>query len=302
MKLNISFTIKAIIGFMLFTHISSGQTDTSLFAKDPKPVLISSQFSFTEGPAVDKEGNIYFTDQPNDKIWKYGIDGTLSLFMEKTGRANGLYFDKKGNLLACADEQNQLWRISPDKKVTILIKSFQGQRLNGPNDLWVHPKGWIFFTDPHYKRPYWTGQNIQYVKTQNVYFLQKQNGKPVIADSVLVQPNGIIGTPDGKYLYVADIKDKKTYRYEIKDDGSLRNRRLFASQGSDGMTIDNKGNLYLTGKGVTVYNPSGEKIAHIEVPANWTANVCFGGKQRNKLFITASESIFILNMRVTGAM
>lgn len=302
MKLNISFTIKAIIGFMLFTHISSGQTDTSLFAKDPKPVLISSQFSFTEGPAVDKEGNIYFTDQPNDKIWKYGIDGTLSLFMEKTGRANGLYFDKKGNLLACADEQNQLWRISPDKKVTILIKSFQGQRLNGPNDLWVHPKGWIFFTDPHYKRPYWTGQNIQYVKTQNVYFLQKQNGKPVIADSVLVQPNGIIGTPDGKYLYVADIKDKKTYRYEIKDDGSLRNRRLFVSQGSDGMTIDNKGNLYLTGKGVTVYNPSGEKIAHIEVPANWTANVCFGGKQRNKLFITASESIFILNMRVTGAM
>lgn len=287
---------------MLFTHISSGQTDTSLFAKDPKPVLISSQFSFTEGPAVDKEGNIYFTDQPNDKIWKYGIDGTLSLFMEKTGRANGLYFDKKGNLLACADEQNQLWRISPDKKVTILIKSFQGQRLNGPNDLWVHPKGWIFFTDPHYKRPYWTGQNIQYVKTQNVYFLQKQNGKPVIADSVLVQPNGIIGTPDGKYLYVADIKDKKTYRYEIKDDGSLRNRRLFVSQGSDGMTIDNKGNLYLTGKGVTVYNPSGEKIAHIEVPANWTANVCFGGKQRNKLFITASESIFILNMRVTGAM
>lgn len=93
----------------------------SKIAIDDTPVLISNKFSFTEGPAVDKKGNIFFTDQPNDKIWEYNIDGKLSLFLEKTGRSNGLYFDKKGDLLACADEQNQLWSISPEKKLLYLL-------------------------------------------------------------------------------------------------------------------------------------------------------------------------------------
>lgn len=294
-----ALTTVGIFSSMLLSYNLTAQTDSTLFAKKAKLQLISNQFAFTEGPAVDKEGNIYFTDQPNDKIWIYKIDGSLSLFMDKTGRANGLYFDAKGNLLACADEQNQLWRISPDKKVKILIETFEGRHLNGPNDLWVHPKSWIYFTDPHYKRSYWR-EGISYVKSQNVYFLSKQTGKPVIADSSLLQPNGIIGTADGKFLYVADLKDRKTYRYEIQKDGSLSNRTLFVSQGSDGMTIDNEGNVYLTGRGVTIYNSSGDKIGQIEVPAKWTANVCFGGKERNKLFITASESVFVLDMGVSG--
>jgi gluconolactonase len=116
----------------------------------------------------------------------------------------------------------------------------------------------------------------------------------------LKQPNGIIGTPDGKTLYVADIKAGKTYKYLIQADGSLTGKTLFASMGSDGMTIDKKGNIYLTGKGVTVFNSKGEKIDHIPVDAGWTANVCFGGKEMKTLFITASESFYGLKMKVAG--
>ena len=261
--------------------------------------LVSSQFSFTEGPAANKKGDVYFTDQPNDKIWKYGTDGKLSVFLEKSGRSNGLYFDKNGNLIACADEKNELWSISPEGKITVLLNGFHGQRFNGPNDLWVHPKGQIYFTDPYYQRPYWERKSPE-IQGQKLYYLPKGKKEAIIADSNLVQPNGIIGTADGKYLYVADIRDGKTYRYDVNRDGTLANRKLFVEQGSDGMAVDQQGNIYLTGKGVTVYNAEGKKILQIDVPAKWTANVCFGGKQRDMLFITASESVYTLKMQVKG--
>jgi len=101
-------------------------------------------------------------------------------------------------------------------------------------------------------------------------------------------------------LYVADIRASKTYLYDIQPDGTLTNRQLFVSQGSDGMTLDSEGNLYLTGKGVTVYDSKGNKIENIAVPAGWTANLCFAGKDRKTLFITASEGVYTLQMRVKG--
>lgn len=272
---------------------------SGLYASDAKLKQISAQFSFTEGPAVDKQGNIFFTDQPNDKIWKYAADGTLSVFMDKTGRSNGMYFDRKGNLVSCADEKDEIWSISPDKKITVLVKGFNGHRLNGPNDLWIDHKGGIYFTDPYYQRSYWD-RTASDLDGEKLYYLPSGRKEPVIADSTLKKPNGIVGTPDGKYLYVADIRDNKTYRYEISKDGSLRERRLFISQGSDGITLDSRGNLYLSGNGVTIYNTSGEKIDHINVPAKWTANLCFGGKNRTDLFITASESVYVFPMLVKG--
>ena len=261
---------------------------------------ISSQFKFTEGPAADKSGAVYFTDQPNDKIWKYDVDGKLSLYMDKTGRSNGMYFDKKGNLITCADEKNEIWSISPDKKITVLFTDFQGHKVNGPNDLWISPKGDIYFTDPYYQRDYWERKAPE-IDGQKVYFLAKGKKEAIIVDADLKQPNGIIGTPDGKHLFVADIRDNKTYKYDIQADGSLKNRQLYVSQGSDGMTLDDKGNLYLTGKGVTVYGPDRVKIETIPVPAGWVGNICFGGKDRSMLFITASDSVFTLQTNVKGA-
>ncbi|GAB2559245.1 SMP-30/gluconolactonase/LRE family protein [Spirosoma areae] len=271
----------------------------SVVAKGAALNQVSNQFTFTEGPAVNKQGDIYFTDQPNDKIWTYSADGKLSLFMDKTGRSNGLYFDKKGNLLACADEKDELWSISPAKKITVLLTNFQNQRLNGPNDLWLDPKGGVYFTDPYYQREYWERKKPD-IDGQKVYYLPNGKKEAMLVDGDLQQPNGIVGTPDGKYLYVADIRANRTYKYQINDDGTLTNRQLHVSMGSDGMTLDSEGNLYLTGKGVTVYDPAGKKLGNIPVPSRWVGNVCFGGKDRKTLFITASESVYTLPMRVRG--
>jgi len=273
---------------------------SSIVAPNATLQKLSSQFKFTEGPAVNQAGVVYFTDQPNDKIWMYNPDGTFSLFMDKTGRSNGMYFDRQGNLITCADEKNELWSIGPDKKVTVLLTDFNGHRFNGPNDLWIDPKGGIYFTDPYYQRDYWERKKPE-LDGEKVYYLPKGARQAILVDSDLKQPNGIIGTPDGKVLYVADIRDNKTYRYDIQADGMLKNRQLYVSQGSDGMTLDNKGNLYLTGKGVTVYGPDRSKLMTIPVPAGWVGNICFAGKNNDMLFITASESVYTLQMQVRGA-
>jgi gluconolactonase len=259
---------------------------------------LAGEFAFTEGPACDREGNVYFTDQPNDRILKWSVDGKLSTFLHPCGRANGLSFDRKGNLWACADEKNELWRIDRAGQATVVLKDYQGKLLNGPNDVWLRPGGGLFFTDPYYQRPYWKRGPKE--MDQCVYYLAPDQKTLTRVIDDLKQPNGIIGTPNGKFLYVADIGASKTYRYRIMAKGILSEKKLFCEMGSDGLTIDNKGNIYLTGKGVTVFDPAGEQIEHIDVPEKWTANVCFGGKDRHTLFITASEGFYGLQMAVHG--
>lgn len=269
-------------------------------ARNEKLQLISSQFSFTEGPASDDSGNVFFTDQPNNKIWKYDTKGNLTVFMDSAGRANGLYFNTGGELIICADENNQLWSLSPRGKISVLVDDFENKKLNGPNDVWINKKGDIYFTDPYYQRDYWKRTKPE-LKLQSVYLLKRGSRAAVSVEDSLMKPNGIVGTPDGKHLYVADIGKGKTYKYSIKKDGSLGEKKLFAEMGSDGMTIDNQGNLYLTGNGVTVFNKDGARIKHIRVPAKWTGNVCFGGKNRDWLFITASDKLFKIRMDVKAA-
>jgi len=286
-------------GIELVTITADGAKKKDVIAAGAKVEKLAGGFKFTEGPAVDAEGNVFFTDQPNNRIHKWSVDGKLSTFHEEPGRANGLYFDKKGNLLACADLDNELWSIDMNGKVTILVKGYNGKKLNGPNDLWEDLKGGIYFTDPFYKRDYWNRGPIEQ-DGQHVYYLYPDRKKLIRVTEDLVQPNGIIGTPDGKHLYVADIGDNKTYRYNMNEDGTLSGKKLFCSMGSDGMTIDNDGNIYLTGRGVTVFNSAGDKIEHIDIDAGWTANVCFGDMDGHTLFITAQESLFAIRMRVKG--
>lgn len=264
--------------------------------------LVSEGFKFTEGPAVDPAGDVYFTDQPNDRIMKWSAaSGKVETFQQPCGRANGLYFDKEGKLITCADEKGELRRVDAKTKGSeVLLEKFDGKLFNGPNDVWVAPDGGMYFTDPFYKRDYWQGREKPEQEKQRVYYLPKGAKAPVIAEETLVQPNGIIGTPDGKLLFVADIGAKKTYQYEIAADHSLKNRKLFCEMGSDGMTRDSVGNLYLTGKGVTVFDKDGKKLGDIPVPEGWTANVTFGGKDLKTLFITAMDSVYTLEMAVTG--
>jgi gluconolactonase len=203
-------------------------------------------------------------------------------------------------LWACADEKNELWKIDvKTKAITVVVKDHGGKLLNGPNDVWVRPDGGVYFTDPFYKRPYWKRGPEEQDK-RAVYFVS-QTGKLTRVDGEFKQPNGVIGSPDGKLLYVADIGAGKTYRYDIEADGTLKNRSVFCEMGSDGMTIDEEGNIYLTrGKAVTVFDRSAKQAAKIDVPENAT-NVCFGGKDMKTLFITAGTSLYAIPMRVKGA-
>ena len=257
-------------------------------------------FSFTEGPTADAAGNVFFTDQPNDRILEWSVDGKLTTVLQPAGRSNGMYFDRDGSLIACADEKNELWSIGKDGKARVIWKEHEHKKLNGPNDVWVHPSGSLYFTDPFYKRPWWT-HDAPPQGGQHVYRLSADRKKIKRVTTDLEQPNGIIGSPDGKTLYVADIKAGKTYAYDIQKNGMLTGKRLHAALGSDGMTLDEEGNLYLTGKGVHVFDKTGKEIQVFEIPEDWTANVSFGGADHRTLFITASKGLYAVRLRVKGA-
>lgn len=265
-----------------------------------KLVKIAGDLAFAEGPARAKNGDVYFTDQPNDRILRW--DGNaVSIWKSPCGRANGMAFDPKGNLIACADALNELWSIASDGKETVLIHDYDGHLLNGPNDVWVRRDGALFITDPLYPRDYWKRGKASEQKGRYVFFVSADHRtfRPVATD--LTQPNGIVGTPDGKTLYVSDIDAGHTYRYQVAKDGTLSDKTLFCSLGSDGMSLDDRGNVYLTGRGVTIFDRSGTKIDHIDVPEAWTGNVTFGGPDRKTLFITASKSAYTMRMRTRGA-
>jgi gluconolactonase len=210
-------------------------------------------------------------------------------------------FDARGHLIACADEKTALWSIAPDGAVTVLLNEFAGKPLNGPNDVWVRPDGALYFTDPFYDRPWWSHHAMPQ-DGQHVYFLSADRRLFVRVADDLAKPNGIIGTPDGKFLFVSDIEAGKTYRYDIAPDGSLTGKTLVVEHGSDGMTLDTEGNLYLTGDGVLVFDQAGRQIEHIPIPdERWTGNVSFGGRDRHTLFMTASTGLYAVRMRVRGA-
>jgi len=265
---------------------------------------LAGGFQFTEGPTCDARGNIYFTDQPNNRIWQWSLAGELSIFLQPAGRANGMFFDAQGNLVACAEAKNELWRITPKRSITVLVTNYSGAVLNGPNDVWVAPDGSIYFTDPLYRRS-WHAANAGRVPQENVYYLSAGGDRLRAVCSDLKKPNGLTGTPDGKNLFVADIGADLTWHYDIQPDGSLANKSLFCRKGSDGMTIDEEGNLYLcatgTTNGVSVFDKTGRQMDHIDVPEPWSANVSFGGADHQTLFITASHSLYSIQLRVRGA-
>ena len=270
-----------------------------ILAENAELVKIQSGFKFTEGPAVHPDGRVFFTDQPNDKIFIWDESDKIIEFEVDGERSNGLYFSKDGRLIACADYQNKLIKIDMKGNKTILVDGYDGKHLNGPNDVWEHPNGHIFFTDSYYKRPWWPEGHSQVQDERAVYCLTKKGKLMRVADG-FEMPNGIIGTPDGKYLYVADINAKETWRYKINNDGTLKNKTIFAKHGSDGMTIDNQGNVYFTtGPTVLIIDKFGNKAGEIVIPEN-PANVCFGGKNRDVLFITARTSVYRISTKVKG--
>jgi len=267
----------------------------SVVAAGAKVQKLAGDFRFTEGPAADAEGNVYFTDIPNNRILKWSLKGKLSTFLADSGGANGLYFDKTGHLLACQGRGRRLVSVAPAGQVSVLADEYEGRKFNSLNDLWIDPEGGVYFTDPRYGNRDGMDQ-----KGEHVYYLTPCRRKIRLVINDMVRPNGVIGTPSGKRLYVTDHGGGKTFTYTINKNGTLSNKTLFCKEGSDGMTIDAQGNIYLTTDVVAVYNRTGKRIGQIKVPER-PANVTFGGKNNTTLFITARTSLYSIEMNVRGA-
>jgi gluconolactonase len=290
-----------VFGFIWLSGVMVSQIvspEDSLVMAGAIPEKAGSGFGFTEGCSVAVDGRVFFTDQPNDRIYSWDENTGISLFKSGCERSNGTYFDRDGNLVACADLKNRLVKFSPSGLMTeVFSGSYKNACLNGPNDLWIDSKGGIYFTDPYYHRDYWDKDHRMMQEVQGVYYL-KPSGEIMRVIDDLVQPNGIVGTREG-FLYVADIGAGKTWKYTINADGSLGNKTHFADAGSDGMTVDEDGNVYLTFGQLKIYNSQGKLIREISIPES-PSNVCFGGRGKNIIFITARTSVYTLKMNTRG--
>jgi len=267
---------------------------SGVVAPGAKLEKLASGFGWAEGPAVNSEGTLFFTDVRGNKIYTWTPDSGLSTFLENSGGADGLFFDRDGNLLSAAGNIRGLISIDPLGKITVLADTYDNKKFNFPNDLWVDPKGGVYFSDHRYsplENPEMDGDHV--------YYLTPDRTKVIRVIDDMVYPNGVLGTPDGKLLYVLDCGPEETYVYTINVDGTLSNKKFFAPEGIDGITMDTEGNVYLTTEAVAVYDSKGNKIDEIEIPEH-PSNVCFGGEDKQTLFITATTSLYSIRMQVKG--
>ena len=288
---------KLLIIITLLSWVANLTQASEVIARNVKLTQIQDGFKFTEGGARDAQGNIYFTDIPNNRIHKCNPKtNKVTVFKEDSRGANGCWVDKDGNLIVCEHQGRGLYQIAENGDRKTVVDEYEGKKLNSPNDLWMDKRGGIYFTDPRY------GQNRDDMEQdgEHVYYLSPNRKKLTRVANDLVRPNGVLGTPDGKTLYIADHGGGKTFAYDIASDGSLKNKRLFADEGSDGVTLDHKGNVYLTSSAVRIFSPDGKFIEEIKTPKN-PANVCFGGKENKTLFITARDALYAIEMKVKGA-
>ena len=283
---------------MMTTLLLCALLQSDLAAGEPKK--LAGDMKFTEGPVADGKGKVYYSDIPNNRIMVW--DGKENkIWREDSGGANGLKIDKDGNLVACEGGNRRITRIAvADQKVTVLAESFDGKKLNSPNDLAIDAKGGIYFTDPRYGKR----DGIELDK-EAVYYIPPGGGKAVRVADDLTRPNGI--HVDKDKLYIADAGASKTWIYGMNDDGTLKEKKEFCAKGSDGMKVDEKGNVYLTTGGkVEIFSPEGKSIGNIPMPEvevngkkvrEGPANLVFDGKT---LYITARTGFYSVAMNVAG--
>lgn len=289
----------------MFTLLCTAKDKTYIKGIGPiSPVKkVQGDFQFTEGPAWDMQGNLYFSDVSANKIYKMNKDGGISVFIEPSGHANGLMFEHKDKLLVCQMD-GQLVSINPEtKKVTVLTDKYNGNRYNAPNDLVVDKNGGIYFTDPLFRAP----QPLPQEK-QAVYYISN-NGKVTLLLEIPEAPNGIILSPDEKTLYVISSMQKDMWAYPVISPGELGEGSIFCelsqakgkdNSGGDGVSIDSKGNLYIASElGVQIFNPEGKLLGIIKFPEQ-PANVTFGGPNMKTLYVTARTSLYSAKMEVSG--
>lgn len=270
----------------------------------PDPLQIrqlATGFGFTEGPAFDNAGRLFFTDLGRGRIHTLAADGDVDIFRTDTvGRANGLTFDNAGRLYACEGGTGTVTRTNADGSRTVLASQFGGTRFNSPNDLTLAADGGLYFTDPFFGR-----SSDQPQPVQGVYRIAPDGSVTLSVDD-MTRPNGVVLSADGRTLFVADDGAGRIRAYDIAADGAATNGRDFAfMEGiSDGMALDARGNLYVAGglrnptsQGVWVFSPQGERLGIIAMPEMPT-NCAFAGRI---LYVTAATSVYSVELLVEGA-
>ncbi|MBS0208120.1 MAG: SMP-30/gluconolactonase/LRE family protein [Planctomycetes bacterium] len=260
-------------------------------------------FQFTEGPAADRAGNVYFTDIPAQRIHKIDAQGKLSTFREESSKTNGLMVNGRNELLGCEMLGRIVAMPLDGKPLRVLASEYQGQPFNAPNDLVVDRAGGVYFTDPHFGR---TGELPQ--KVTAVYYVDPAGKVSRLVDD-LKAPNGVILSPDEKTLYVVPSGQAEMMAYPVTEPGKLGPGRVHCTlkqpagqsgKGGDGLTVDERGNLYITsGLGLQVFSPTGEALGIIAIP-EVPANVTFAGPEGKTLYVTARKSIYTVPMAVRG--
>lgn len=304
-------TIWLPISILLLGMISSlhGEERESLVASGAKVTKLAGDLKFTEGPVwLPAARKLVFSDIPNSKLMQWSEQDGLAVF-RPSEQANGNILDLEGRLISCQHAGRNLVRTEPSGDITVLVDKFDGLRFNSPNDVAVHSDGTLWFTDPP-----WGLMGQGEIPGHWVFKFYPATGKiePVVKN--LAMPNGIVFSPDERRLYIADTGGNARHPkaefhqlpagvhcFEISPTGQLGKELFKTEQGSDGMKVDVKGNLYTThGKQVRIYNADGEPLEQIEVPEG-PANVCFGGDDWKTLFITARTSLYSVRMRQPGA-
>jgi len=263
---------------------------------------VATDFGFTEGPVWDESGFLYVSDEEKNKIYRVYLDGRKEELIS-LGDPDGNTYDRNHRLIDCASVLRAIIHVTPDGKYTVLADRFEGKKLNSPNDVVTGPDGAIYFTDPTLDLVKGEKQEIPY---QGVYRLdEKGNLRLLIKD--LPQPNGLAFSPDGKRFYVDDDEQRNIHVYEVGRDGTLSNGRVFGEEPGgkddgvpDGIKVDEKGNLFVTGpKGIWVWDPQGHHLGTIVVPEQ-PANLTWGEKDYRTLYITATSSVYRLQMKTRG--
>jgi gluconolactonase len=302
-----------------------GSSEKAVSAPE-RTVGVATSVAFTEGPTVDAQGNVYFTDTANSRIFRLSTDGVRTVFREPSNRANGLIFDAQGRLIACegSDETVNEPRVTRTEmltgKVETLADRFEGKRLNEPNDVTLDGMGRIYFTDRPRAIPdrEQTGLNA-------VYRIDPDGSlHRILAQPEIEKPNGIVISPDDKTLYLIeshpDVRRARMIRaYDLLPDGTVTNMRVFhdfyPGRSGDGMTIDSEGNLYVaaglhnrrgtsetldTRCGIHVFSPDGKLKEFVPIPEDTITNCAFGGPDLKTLYVTAGKTLFQIRFDVRG--
>ncbi len=259
---------------------------------------VATGFAFTEGPVWSREGYLLFSDIPNNRILQYVPGKGTAVFRENSNGANGNTFDAKGRLYTCESRTRRVTRTDRKGNIEVLAEHWDGKRLNAPNDIVVRRDGHIYFTDPAFGQQAETRELDFY----GVYHVSPKGEMELIAKPA-GRPNGIALSPDGRILYVANSDERNLRAYDLDRNGKASNERVIVSGIDgvpDGIRVDEKGNIYVTAKGLAVYSPDGKLLTTIELPET-PANCAFGDPDFMTLYVTARTSLYRIRLNVRGA-